>query len=65
MARPKKPKAAPKPKKAKVDKLPEQVRLAIEAKQSQNEGKRSSKGAAVRNTGYGGGTPKRTGGRDR
>jgi len=65
VARPKKPKAVRKPKKAKVDALPEHVRLAIEAKQSQGGGKQAGKGAAGRNTGYGGGTPKRTGGRDR
>ena len=45
--------------------LPEHVRLAIEAKQSKGGGKQAGDRAADRNTGYGGGTPKRTGGRDR
>ena len=65
MARPKKHKAAPKPKKPKVDTLPEHVRLAIEAKQSKSGRKQAGDQGADRNTGYGGGTPKRTGGRDR
>ncbi|KIE53816.1 MAG: hypothetical protein MB55_00530 [marine actinobacterium MedAcidi-G3] len=65
MARPKKPKSARKPKRDKLDSLPDKVKQAIEAKQSQQQGRPTTGRSAGKNTGYGGGAPKRTGGRDR
>jgi len=65
VARPKKPKASQKPKKKKLETLPEQVRNAIEAKQAREGGTQGRNQGGARNTGYAGGAPKRTGGRDR
>tara|TARA_Y100001970_G_scaffold20406_3_gene23060 strand:- start:52538 stop:52735 length:198 start_codon:yes stop_codon:yes gene_type:complete len=65
VARPKKAKPSRKPKRDKLQALPEHVKQAIEAKQSQNNGKQTAGRSAGRNTGYGGGAAKRTGGRDR
>jgi len=65
VSRPKKAKPGQKPKRDKLQALPENVKQAIEAKQSQNKGKQSAGRSAGRNTGYGGGAAKRTGGRDR
>jgi len=65
MARPKKAKSTPKTKRDKLSGLPDNVQQAIQAKQSQNSGKPTAGRSAGRNTGFSGGTPKRTGGRDR
>jgi len=65
VARPKKPKSAKKPKQNKLDSLPDNVKQAIAAKQSQNKGRQVAGRSDGRNTGYGGGAAKRTGGRDR
>ncbi|MDP7066210.1 MAG: hypothetical protein QF637_01175 [Acidimicrobiales bacterium] len=65
MARPKKPKTSKKQPKPKLDGLPDNFRKAIEAKQSKAGGKQRNERSGARNTGYAGGTPKRTGGRDR
>ncbi|MEC7916642.1 MAG: hypothetical protein VX963_10230 [Actinomycetota bacterium] len=65
MARPKKPKSSKKQTKPKLDGLPENFRKAIEAKQSKAGGKQKDARSGAPNTGYAGGTPKRTGGRDR
>tara|TARA_Y100001970_G_scaffold294161_1_gene447729 strand:+ start:7901 stop:8098 length:198 start_codon:yes stop_codon:yes gene_type:complete len=65
VARPKKPKQGKKAAKPKLAGLPDNVRKAIEAKQSKNSGKQAGGRAGAPNTGYSGGTPKRTGGRDR
>jgi hypothetical protein len=61
----KKVKKPAKAKSPKISKLPDNVRHAIEAKQSQESGWESGKGSGQKNTGFSGGSAKRTGGRDR
>jgi len=61
----KKLKKTAKAKSSKMSKLPDNVRLAIEAKQSQDSGWESGRGSGQKSTGFSGGSAKRTGGRDR
>ena len=65
VARPKKPKKDKRRSKPKLDGLPDNVRQAIEAKQGKGSSGEARSRSSVRNTGYSGGAPKRTGGRDR